>query len=173
MIKEALGSKSEIVCSDHPAPFGNFVFDITYAKEILGLSRESWIKQSSSMHSAKFPKFLENKLRKKITMANPTFSKEDKEHILKEMDAILDGALSMGPHVNRFQEEFASRVGVDYAVAVNACTSALEIALNYFGVRGKEVIVPTQTFVATGVAVQLAGGVPVLQKFHLKHFAST
>ena len=61
-------------------------------------------------------------------MANPTFSKEDKEHILKEMDAILDGALSMGPHVNRFQEEFASRAGVDYAVAVNACTSALEIA---------------------------------------------
>ena len=113
------------------------------------------------MPSAKLPKCMENELKKKITMANPTFSAEDKEYILKEMDAILDGALSMGPHVKRFEEEFASRVGVDYAVAVNACTSALEIALDYFDVAGKEVIVPAQTFVATGVAVQLAGGIPV------------
>ncbi len=49
-----------------------------------------------------------------------------------------------------------------YAVAVSSCTAALEITLRFFCVEGREVIVPTNTFVASANAVRFAGGTPVL-----------
>lgn len=93
-------------------------------------------------------------------MAEPHFSEEDRQFIHREIDAILDGALSMGPNVQSFEREFAARVGVNHAIAMNSCTSALEAALLSKGVAGREVIVPAETFIATGMAVHLAGGTP-------------
>lgn len=98
---------------------------------------------------------------RRISMADPHFSEEDRKWIHREMDAILDGALSMGPNVQAFEREFAARVGVRHAIAMNSCTSALEAALHFKGVAGREVIVPAETFIATGMAVHLTGGTPV------------
>lgn len=97
----------------------------------------------------------------KINMAAPYFSADDRVWIHREIDAILDGALSMGPNVHAFEREFAARVGVRHAIAMNSCTSALEAALLSKGVAGREVIIPAETFIATGMAVHLAGGIPV------------
>lgn len=47
----------------------------------------------------------------KINMAAPYFSEDDRKWIHREIDAILDGALSMGPNVHAFEREFAARVG--------------------------------------------------------------
>jgi dTDP-4-amino-4,6-dideoxygalactose transaminase len=52
-------------------------------------------------------------------------------------------------------------VGVKYAVAVNSGTAALEIVLRHYGLKGREVVVPTNTFVATPNTVLFAGGKPV------------
>lgn len=98
---------------------------------------------------------------RKIKMADPCFSTEDRKWIHREIDSILDGALSMGPNVQAFEHEFAARIGVKHAIAMNSCTSALEAALLCKGVTGGEVIVPAETFIATGMAVQLTGGIPV------------
>lgn len=98
---------------------------------------------------------------RKINMADPHFSEEDRKWIHREIDAILDGALSMGPNVQLFEQEFAARVGVRHAIAMNSCTSTLEAALLSKGAAGKEVIVPSETFIATGMAVHLTGGIPV------------
>ena len=98
---------------------------------------------------------------RKINMADPHFSEDDRKWIHREIDAILDGALSMGPNVHAFEREFAARVGVCHAIAMNSCTSALEVALLSKVVVGKEVIIPAETFIATGMAVHLAGGIPV------------
>ncbi len=98
---------------------------------------------------------------KKITMADPHFNADDRARIHREIDAILDGALSMGPQVRAFEEEFAARVGVRHAIAMNSCTSTLEGVLWAHHVAGREVIVPAETFVATGMAVHLSGAVPV------------
>lgn len=100
-------------------------------------------------------------MRKRIEMAAPFFDAADRERIHREVDAILDGMLSMGPNVRALEQEFAERVGVRHAVAMNACTSTLEAALLAFDVQGREVIVPPETFIATGMAVHLTGGVPV------------
>jgi len=94
-------------------------------------------------------------------MADPHFSEYDRKTIHREIDAILDGALSMGPNVQAFEREFAARVGVRHAIAMNSCTSALEAALLSKGVSGREVIIPAETFIATGMAVHLAGGNPI------------
>jgi perosamine synthetase len=98
---------------------------------------------------------------KKISMAEPHFSKEDRELIHRELDLILSGPLSMGPNVKSFENEFAARIGSKYAIAMNSCTSTLEAALLAKGAVGREVIVPAETFIATGMAVHMIGAVPV------------
>ncbi len=64
-----------------------------------------------------------------------------------------------GQSVEKFEEEFADYIGVDYAVAVSSGTDALVIALRCLGIKGK-VVVPPMTFVATVESVVLAGGQP-------------
>ena len=94
-------------------------------------------------------------------MADPHFSEEDRQWIHGEIDAILDGTLSMGQNVQAFEREFATRIGTRHAIAMNSCTAALEAALLSRNVAGREVIVPAETFIATGMAVHLAGARPV------------
>lgn len=96
-----------------------------------------------------------------ISMANPHFCEEDRKWIHQEIDSILDGVLSMGQNVHAFEKEFATRIGVRHAIAMNSCTSTLEAALLALGAAGREVIIPAETFIATGMAVHLAGGIPV------------
>lgn len=98
---------------------------------------------------------------KKINIAEPYFSPEDKERINNEVDVILNTKLSMGPNVSKFEQEFRDKIGTKYAIAMNSCTSALEAALTFYNIQNKEVIIPAQTFIATGMAVHLSGGIPV------------
>ena len=72
----------------------------------------------------------------------------------------MSGQLTLGEHVQEFERCFAEKIGVCFAVAVNSGTSALEIPLRIFDVRGKTVLVPTNTFFATAAAVIHAGGRP-------------
>ena len=94
-------------------------------------------------------------------MAEPFFGDRDRDRIHGELEKILSSKLSMGEQVSSLESEFAKCVGRGYAVAMNSCTSALEAALKAVGVEGKEVIVPTQTFIATAAAVVNAGGRPI------------
>lgn len=107
-------------------------------------------------------------MNKQIEMASPHFSSEDREFIHREIDAILDGVLSMGPNVEAFEHEFAARVGVRHAIAMNSCTSALEAALLSKNVIGREVIIPAETFIATGMAIHTAGAKPVFAEIDEK-----
>ncbi|ATX81433.1 dTDP-4-amino-4,6-dideoxygalactose transaminase [Mariprofundus ferrinatatus] len=61
-----------------------------------------------------------------------------------------------------FEAEYASYVGVPYAIALANGTVALELALHAFGIgHGDEVIVPCRTFIATASSVVMRGGQPV------------
>lgn len=98
-----------------------------------------------------------------IPSTRPFFSQEDIEAISKEVSLILGtGRLILGPYTQNFEKQFREYCGVKYAIAVSSCTSALEITLRYFNVKDKEVIVPTNTFIATSNAVIYAGGTPIL-----------
>lgn len=99
----------------------------------------------------------------KIPASKPYFPKQDRTEIATEITRILEeGTLTQGPWVRKLEQSFAEYVGTKYAVATNSGTGALEILLRYFDVEDCEVIVPTNTFLATGNAVIFAGGTPVL-----------
>jgi dTDP-4-amino-4,6-dideoxygalactose transaminase len=94
--------------------------------------------------------------------AFPVFDEESIQKILSDMESTLrSGVLTNGLHTKEFERKFAEYIQTKYAVAVNSGTSNLEIALRYFGVKNSEVIVPTNTFIATANSVLFAGGKPV------------
>lgn len=85
---------------------------------------------------------------------------EDRREILAHIDECLaTGQLTLGKHGAAFEEAFAQTAGTSYAIATSSGTSALEIIFRAIGVRGGEVVVPTNTFFATPAAVEHAGGV--------------
>lgn len=97
---------------------------------------------------------------KTYNTAFPYFPEEDIEKILKETREILSGnkMLTMSEHVNEFEKQFSKYCGTEYGIATNSCTSALEISLSSLGLKpDDEVIVPVQTFIATGSSVLKAG----------------
>ena len=75
---------------------------------------------------------------------------------------LRSGLISEGKQVKRFEEELTARLGIVRPVALNSGTTALHLALVLAGVRaGDQVIIPPQTFIATGMAVLMQGAVPV------------
>mgnify|MGYP006083951505 CR=1 FL=1 len=71
-------------------------------------------------------------------------------------------ALSEGAYVSNFEKKFSNLVHSKYSVAVSNGTAALEIAFRTIDIMNKEVIVPTNTFFATIIAIIKAGGKPIL-----------
>lgn len=68
---------------------------------------------------------------------------------------------SVGPFVDRFEEDIARYTGAKKAVAVVNGTAALHISLLLAGVReNDEVILPSLTFAATANAVMYCGAIP-------------
>lgn len=70
--------------------------------------------------------------------------------------------ISEGETVRRFERELEWVLGIDRVVALNSGTAALHLSLAVAGVGpGDEVILPAQTFIATGYAVLMLGATPV------------
>ena len=88
------------------------------------------------------------------------YSKEDKEFILENISTVLDNGYLTdgGEYVAKFESAWADVIGAKYAIAVNSCTTALEMILKLIGVESASVVVPTYTFFATPLSVHLAGG---------------
>lgn len=102
-------------------------------------------------------------MRIRIKAAQPFFNKKCKKSIISDFGKILSSKrLIFGPFTSRFEEAFSGYHRCKYAVAVHSCSAALEIVLRYVGVQGFEVIVPTNTFVATAFSVLRSGGKLVL-----------
>ncbi|KQQ01429.1 MULTISPECIES: DegT/DnrJ/EryC1/StrS family aminotransferase [unclassified Rathayibacter] len=84
----------------------------------------------------------------------------------EEVDALAEvvasGWIAQGPRVARFEEAFAAAMGVEHAVALSSCTTALHLGLVVAGVSsGDDVVVPSFSFIATANAVVHAGARPV------------
>jgi dTDP-4-amino-4,6-dideoxygalactose transaminase len=88
------------------------------------------------------------------------------EDLRADFDRVWDDAVSRGHFiggelVERFEEEWAAYCGTAHAVGIANGTDALELTLRALGIgRGDEVIVPTNTFVATVEAIVFAGATP-------------
>lgn len=76
---------------------------------------------------------------------------------------VLDsGCYILGPEVEAFEEEWAAYCGATYAVGVGNGLDALTLALRALEIGpGDEVIVPSNTYIATWLAVSAVGATPV------------
>ena len=75
---------------------------------------------------------------------------------------LQSGWISEGVMVKRFESALSERLGLRNPVAVNSGTSALHLALALVGVGpGDEVILPAQTFVATGLVILMQRATPI------------
>lgn len=95
----------------------------------------------------------------KIPMLRPYNSAELENAVI---DVVRSGRHVGGPEVESFEEEFASYIGVDYAVTANSATSAEMLALVALGVRPRsQILVPSYTMYATVEQIFQVGATPV------------
>ena len=75
---------------------------------------------------------------------------------------LRSGQYILGPEVDAFESEFSTYCGANHAIGVANGLDALLLALRAMNVGpGDEVIVPSNTFIATWLAVSLCGATPV------------
>jgi dTDP-3-amino-3,4,6-trideoxy-alpha-D-glucose transaminase len=88
--------------------------------------------------------------------------------LMEELLAVVErvaasGAFTGGAEVEAFEAEFAAYCGAEHAVGLSSGTEAIVLALKAMGIGpGDEVIVPSNSFIATAEGVSLAGATPVL-----------
>lgn len=70
-----------------------------------------------------------------------------------------DRPLGESKYVKEFEDKFAKMSDAKYALACSNGTTAIELALKALNVKGKNVLMPSNTFFATSVAVTNAGGI--------------
>jgi dTDP-4-amino-4,6-dideoxygalactose transaminase len=91
------------------------------------------------------------------------YDPEFRQRFQSESHTIFDeGFLTNHTFARRFEAAFAAWSGHGHCVSASSGTSALEMIFHALDIRGKEVIVPANTFIATAVAVKNAGGAPVV-----------
>jgi dTDP-3-amino-3,4,6-trideoxy-alpha-D-glucose transaminase len=96
----------------------------------------------------------------RLDQADPVLLEELLEVVARVARA---GAFSMGHELEAFEQEFATYCGSDHAVGVSNGTDAISLALRALDIRpGDEVIVPTNSFIATAEAVSWMGATPRL-----------
>lgn len=95
-----------------------------------------------------------------LVFGAPAIEDDEIEEVIRSMKS---GWLGTGPKVARFEEDFKTYKGAEFAVAVNSCTAALHLSIISAGLgKGDEVITTPLTFCATINAIIHAGATPVL-----------
>jgi len=99
----------------------------------------------------------------KVPASKPYFFNSDQKSILNGFKKILLGKsfLSMGKYGKSFENKFAKFIGSKYAVSCNSGTSALELICRSLNIQNKEIIVPSNTFIASVNAILNSGCKPV------------
>lgn len=91
------------------------------------------------------------------------YLQDDRAAVLEAISGVLDRQhLIMGPELVAFEKEFAEYCGARHCIGVGNGLEALSLTLRALGIGpGDEVIVPSQTFVATWLGVSHVGATPV------------
>lgn len=94
-----------------------------------------------------------------IPLSRPWIGEREEELVL---EVLRSGRLSLGPWIERFEEQLAERVGAPYAAAVSSGTAGLHLLCKIAGIGpGDEVITSPLSFVASANCFILEGATPV------------
>lgn len=111
-----------------------------------------------------------NKVREKPFPPHPIIGEEEKRAVMQVLESgkLSTFIASPGEHflggekIRQFERDFASYLGVEYAVAFNSATSALHASVAACGVKaGEEVLVPPYTFTSTATCALMHNAIPV------------
>lgn len=108
-----------------------------------------------------------------INISTPILGNEEIEAV---KDVLRSGILTQGPKVKEFEEEVASYIGTQQAIATNSGTAALHIALLTAGIgEGDEVITTSFSFIASANVILFCGAKPVFadideRTFHINPY---
>lgn len=102
----------------------------------------------------------------KIPFGKPLIGKEEKNAVNK----VLSGPILVhGPKSIEFENEFKNYTKAPHAVSVSSCTAGMHLIYFTLGIgTGDEVIVPSQTHIATAHAVELTGAKPIFVDAEIK-----
>jgi perosamine synthetase len=96
---------------------------------------------------------------REIPLSRPWLDEREEELVL---EVLRSGRLSLGPWIDRFEEEVAKRVGAPYAAALSSGTAGLHLLCKIAGLGpGDEVITSPLSFVASANCFILEGATPV------------
>src|SRR5436309_1461518 len=94
-----------------------------------------------------------------IPLSRPWLDEREEELVLA---VLRSGRLSLGPWIERFEEQIAERVGAPFAAAVSSGTGGLHLLCKIAGLGpGDEVITSPLSFVASANCFILEGATPV------------
>jgi dTDP-4-amino-4,6-dideoxygalactose transaminase len=82
-----------------------------------------------------------------------------------------DRPLGESKYVTEFESKFGNLVKSKYTMACSNGTTAIELALKAINVHGKKVLIPSNTFFATSVAVTNSGGIVELVDMENESFS--
>ena len=103
-----------------------------------------------------------------IKISQPYFNKSIHKEIKK---VINSGWVSQGPVVSSFEKIFANKYKLQNCMAVNSCTSGLELIGKSLGIgKGDEVIVPSFTWISSANFIENLGAKPVFVDIELSTF---
>jgi dTDP-4-amino-4,6-dideoxygalactose transaminase len=98
-------------------------------------------------------------LKSDIPLSRPWLDGREEELVL---EVLRSGRLSLGPWIERFEEQIAERVGAPFAAAVSSGTAGLHLLCKIAGLGpGDEVITSPLSFVASANCFILEGATPV------------
>ena len=84
------------------------------------------------------------------------------EVMQKVKEVLPTGKYTLGPHLKKFEEDFAAYSDSKFAIGISSGTKALHIALEAMGLgAGDEAITVCNTYVATAFAISYCGATPV------------
>ena len=95
----------------------------------------------------------------------------ENEEIDEVVSTLKSGWLSTGPKVHQFEKSMSEYLDAPHCIALNSGTAALHLALKAIGLKeNDEVIIPTNTFTATGEVITYFNAKPVLVDSAIENF---
>jgi perosamine synthetase len=96
---------------------------------------------------------------REVPLSRPWLDEREEELVL---EVLRSGRLSLGPWIEKFEEQIAERVGAPYAAAVSSGTAGLHLMCRIAGLGpGDEVITSPLSFVASANCFIVEGATPV------------
>lgn len=143
-----------------PISDARFGADVVYVLEAIQDSlKRGGVKVQVASHESLIPA----KLNIPLVDLKANYRRIKGEVIEAMTDVMENTAFVLGPHLKRFEDNYAKFCGTKYCMGVNSGTDSIFLALKHLGVGpGDEVITQANTFVATVASISNTGATPIL-----------